>query len=91
MKALHTGSKTTSNSVSVDAEKNSNALVTVPTVVYPGLEKEAKAYIDSMAALEKKLTTINPTTGNERKVYYVGNGICVSVGPLGGSPRYFYC
>jgi hypothetical protein len=64
----------------------------IPTTVYPGLEKEAKAYIDSLAALQKKVQTLTPSSEErKRQMYFLGNGWCMTTGPLGGNVHIFPC
>lgn len=66
--------------------------IAIPATVYPGLEKEMKMYQNSIEAISKKLPTLVPSgTGERRRVIILGSGLCVSVGPLGGTPRYFEC
>ncbi len=63
----------------------------VPTSTYPGLEKETKAFQDSITALEKKIQgTVSPTDG-KRKLIILGNGWCANTGPFGGTAHIFYC
>lgn len=67
--------------------------VAISVTTYPGLEKEAQAYLDNVAAINKKLQTLIPSSSGDkvRHLVPVTIGVCALTGVGGRFIRYVEC